>query len=213
MGWWWSSADSHKSIPPSSGTTPDPSPIPSESTSSTRESTEKPTSIASQNISKTRQDHDSFLPNLTSQEDAAMKKKGPRTTSFEEDLRYENATPFQRSMYPSVMSCRQLFDDAMWCRSPGSQLISLYRHGEGRDCSEMWADWRFCMSIKTDNDERRGPAVWQHYYERDSKKYKGKPNSEDVWEARTEPVEKAFWKDPDRWSRGKEEEKQQSGER
>lgn len=54
------------------------------------------------------------------------------------------------------------------------------------------------MKIRTMGDEERQRQTAEWYAARDErvKKERG-GSSEDVWELRSEPVKKAFWKDPD----------------
>lgn len=87
------------------------------------------------------------------------------------------------------MSCRQAFDLAFYCQSPGGQFNAVYRHGSMRSCSEHWADFRFCMRVKGYSEETKAAAIREHYRQREARKYgPGQPSSEDVWEGRDEKV-------------------------
>ena len=99
------------------------------------------------------------------------------------------------SLFPSEMSCREAFDSAFYCQSPGGQFINIYRYGTLKDCSEHWGAFWFCMRNKSYTDAERRRRVRSHYLER-AAKYKTGPSSEDVWETRTEPLEGAFQQEP-----------------
>ncbi|KAL1306502.1 hypothetical protein AAFC00_005197 [Neodothiora populina] len=102
------------------------------------------------------------------------------------------------ALYPRTMSCRQAFDEAFYCQSLGGKFNDLYRHGGIRSCSEQWGAFWFCMRIKNLGDEDKGQAVAEWYKARDERVRKERGgSSEDIWEIRTEPVKKAFWRDPD----------------
>jgi len=102
-----------------------------------------------------------------------------------------NPTPEQESLYASSMSCSQCFDLAYYCSSAGGQMNNVYRYGALRSCSELWAQWRFCMRTKAMGDETKKEKIREFNREK-AAKYKVGRSSEDVWEIRTEPVENAF---------------------
>ncbi|KAF2642662.1 hypothetical protein P280DRAFT_380544, partial [Massarina eburnea CBS 473.64] len=84
---------------------------------------------------------------------------------------------------PTTMSCRAAFDSAFYCTSLGGHFNDIYRYGSLRSCSEHWADWRFCMSLKSYSSEAQANAVQDLYREKE-RKMKEKPNSENVWRKR-----------------------------
>jgi hypothetical protein len=87
------------------------------------------------------------------------------------------------------MSCRDAFDYAWHCHTPGSQVNAVYRYGGLRSCSELWDDFWFCMRTKSFSPEAKAQAIKAHYREKEQLKYGGgKPSSEDIWETRSEPV-------------------------
>ncbi|KAL0941055.1 uncharacterized protein CTRU02_203819 [Colletotrichum truncatum] len=93
------------------------------------------------------------------------------------------------SLLPTEMSCRQAFDMAFHCQSVGGQWNSIYRYGTMRSCSEHWEDFWFCMRIKGYTGKMKEEAIKSHYRQKEHDKYgDGKPNSEDVWQARTTKV-------------------------
>jgi hypothetical protein len=81
------------------------------------------------------------------------------------------------------MSCRAAFDSAFYCSSFGGKFNDIYRYGEIRPCSEHWADWRFCMGLKTRTKADKEAVIQQRYKEKEDK-VRGKANSEDVWSRR-----------------------------
>ncbi|KAL2133450.1 hypothetical protein VTI74DRAFT_2336 [Chaetomium olivicolor] len=91
---------------------------------------------------------------------------------------------------PTTMSCRDAFDYAWHCHTPGSQWNAVYRYGTVRHCSELWDDFWFCMRTKSYSPEMKAEAIKAHYRAKEEAKYGGgKPSSEDVWESREERVE------------------------
>ncbi|KAF6834971.1 hypothetical protein CPLU01_04648 [Colletotrichum plurivorum] len=93
------------------------------------------------------------------------------------------------SLLPTEMSCRQAFDMAFHCQSVGGQLNHIYRYGTMRSCSEHWEDFWFCMRIKSYSSKMKEEAIKSHYRQKEHDKYgDGKPNSEDVWQARTTKI-------------------------
>lgn len=139
-----------------------------------------------------------FLAALNSEVDtAAASKPSPNsftsTTSTSTGRGPSSISP--ESLYPTEMSCRQAFDQAFYCQSPGGQFTNVYRYGSLRDCSESWRAFWFCMRTKSYPDEERRRRIREFYKQRDRKYYVG-PSSEDVWDMRTKPVLEAFNKTP-----------------
>jgi hypothetical protein len=73
----------------------------------------------------------------------------------------------------------------------------VYRHGEMRDCGPIWSDLWFCLRIRGWSAENKAAAIAKRWKERENEAYEKGPSSEDVWEARTEKVARAFDRDPD----------------
>ena len=112
------------------------------------------------------------------------------------DLDTLDITP--KALYPRTMSCRQAFDQAFYCQSLGGKFNDLYRYGGIRSCSPQWSQFWFCMRVRTLSDKEREHQTAEWYESREDRIKKERAgSSEDVWELRTEPVKKAFWKDPD----------------
>jgi hypothetical protein len=90
---------------------------------------------------------------------------------------------------PTTMSCRDAFDYAWHCHTPGSQWNAVYRYGGVRPCTELWDDFWFCMRTKSYSPELRAEAVREHYRAKEEAKYGGgRPSSEDIWQSRDERV-------------------------
>ena len=101
------------------------------------------------------------------------------------------------ALYPRSMSCRQAFDQAFYCQSLGGKFNDIYRYGSIKSCEEQWGAFWFCMKVKSYSEKPKQDAIVTYYREREEKKKAAVGSSEDIWEMRTVPVEKAFWKDPD----------------
>lgn len=98
---------------------------------------------------------------------------------------------YSNSLYASTMSCSACFDQAYYCSSVGGQLNNVYRYGALRSCSDLWAQWRFCMRTKVMSEDTKHSKI-REFNQRRAAKYKMGPSSEDVWELRKEPVENPF---------------------
>ncbi|KAG6235088.1 hypothetical protein E4U22_006712 [Claviceps purpurea] len=97
--------------------------------------------------------------------------------------------PLSESLFPTEMGCAQTFELAWSCSSLGGQFMSMYRHGNMRECSENWDDFWFCMRTRAYSGPVKADLIKQHYRNKAYRKYGGdKPSSEDVWERRTEKV-------------------------
>ncbi|KAK3344467.1 hypothetical protein B0T25DRAFT_557098 [Lasiosphaeria hispida] len=93
------------------------------------------------------------------------------------------------ALLPTTMSCRDAFDYAWHCHTPGAQWNAVYRYGSVRSCSELWDDFWFCMRTKSFGPEHKAAAIREHYRDKERTKYAaGRPNSEDIWDSRREMV-------------------------
>jgi len=211
MGWLWSSAPSQSPSSPSSESTPQaPSsqPPPQKAPESVPKALE-PASKVSHVLSRDEQADAEFaalIRELSTSEPTAPPPSKPRKpsrltyqpTSSEGDApihpsaaQSTSNSDDDDSLYPSHMSCTQAFDSAFYCQSLGGKFNDIYRYGELRSCSEHWSAFWFCMRTKSASAEERPRLVQEHYRQR-AAKYKTKPSSDDVWEARTEPLAGAF---------------------
>ncbi|KAJ4388471.1 hypothetical protein N0V85_007523 [Neurospora sp. IMI 360204] len=93
-------------------------------------------------------------------------------------------------LLPTTLSCRDAFDYAWHCQTPGAQFNAVYRYGTMKNCSELWDDFWFCMRTKSFSPEMKAEAVKEYYRKKEEAKYGGgQPSSEDVWESRERRVE------------------------
>lgn len=158
MGWWWSSStprDGQSKQPPPSSDVSIPPTSPSNPPS-------KPSADA---------DFHAAYPYLA-----------PATPSAPPPSQESTALSPE---YPTTMSCRAAFDSAFYCTSFGGHFNDIYRYGELRSCSEHWADWRFCMGLKTLPRAEKERAIQGRYREKEER-VRQKPNSEDIWSRRAE---------------------------
>ncbi|CAD0056761.1 unnamed protein product [Aureobasidium pullulans] len=73
----------------------------------------------------------------------------------------------------------------------------IYRYGELKSCSDNWNAFWFCMRIKALPDHEREERIKEFYQAKDERDKAEKGSSEKIWDIRTEPVKKAFWRNPD----------------
>lgn len=114
-----------------------------------------------------------------------------RAASVAREVASRPAEELRDSLFASQMSCSQCFDMAYYCSSIGGQLNNVYRYGALRSCSDLWAQWRFCMRSKAWGEETRRMKIRDFNREK-AAKYKIGKSSEDVWEVRREPVLSPF---------------------
>ncbi|KAH8422991.1 EMI1 family protein [Aspergillus melleus] len=119
-----------------------------------------------------------------SQQTSSTTESGPESTTPSSSIAPE-------SLYPDTMSCRSAFDYAFFCQSFGGQFVNVYRYGELRSCSEHWDNFWLCMKTRTWSEASRKKAIRDHNRMK-AIIFKTGPSSEDVWDLRTEPVQKAF---------------------
>ncbi|KAJ7287439.1 hypothetical protein C8J57DRAFT_1283916 [Mycena rebaudengoi] len=111
-------------------------------------------------------------------------------TDFKTAVKQEEA--YLRILYPTqndIPTCTNHLDTYFACNALRNLVKSMYRHGHLReDCSEKWAEFKFCLSSKwTDVEQRRDlwirrKAIWW------AKRRLGK-SSEDVWQIRDAPLQ------------------------
>ncbi|KAF2770800.1 hypothetical protein EJ03DRAFT_388606 [Teratosphaeria nubilosa] len=101
------------------------------------------------------------------------------------------------ALYPVTMSCRQAFDQAVYCQSLGGKFNDIYRYGQLKDCGEHWGAFWFCMRNRTLPAKDKEHQIREYYRLRDEKRKKEFGSSENIWDIREKPVERAFWRDPD----------------
>lgn len=198
MGAWWPfgathtpakspSSENHRlspASPPPTGTTS----VPDEASSPT-----KPLSRDEQ----AQAELDELIRTLNTPDLRAATVRSSVTNTAETGL--ASTTDAEDSLYPSTLSCRAAFDSAYYCQSLGGQFNAVYRFGTLKSCSDHWAQWRFCMRLKTVPEEQKAERVQRWYKEREAKVRAGR-NSEEVWSIRKgdgDVVIGAFSRDPD----------------
>lgn len=203
MGWFWQSP----SAPPASTPNPKPASVP---TQGDQPSASKPT-VSSGLFPDDDEELNKFIAGLQGEEEVSRKPNpptpsAPKTaspTSQQQPLpggprteRSPESIAMSELMLPTTMSCRDAFDYAYHCNSPGGQWSAVYRSGEMRSCSELWGDFWFCLRVRRFSDEMRADAVRAHYREKERRLYGSvdpdtgrlRPSSEDVWRSRPAPV-------------------------
>ncbi|KAG9886048.1 hypothetical protein KCV05_g11668, partial [Aureobasidium melanogenum] len=215
MGWWWSSDSTAAPVTESapSQTTQSPTPVstiqrqapkkasPDSDFEALFASFEKPSSTTTIPTNSTPQP-EATAPKI--QHVTPAPKETPThyvpSPSGSIEQQSESDAPVDISpdaLYPRQMSCRQAFDQAFYCQSLGGKFNDIYRYGELRSCSDNWNAFWFCMRIKTLPDREREERIKEFYKARDEQNKAERGSSEKIWDLRTEPVKKAFWRDPD----------------
>ncbi|WVF65385.1 hypothetical protein IAT40_000112 [Kwoniella sp. CBS 6097] len=113
----------------------------------------------------------------------------PTANTFESVLLDEEK--YQALQYPSteeVPGCMRLLDEFLMCYALAPQLRSMYRHGEFRDCTWKWQDFKYCLSLKSEDEEARRQLWIKRRADWWARRRVG-GSSEDVWEMRREPLE------------------------
>lgn len=106
-----------------------------------------------------------------------------------------------RQLYPDTANCRQLFDQAFYCQSPGGQFVNVYRYGSMRDCALHWQDVWWCMRTNRGSwmsAEERAWEVRRHAWEKE-KLVRRRPqgSADDVWMQRKRELSHGIFVDPD----------------
>ena len=74
-------------------------------------------------------------------------------------------------------------DDFFKCYALGPQMRNFYRHGTIRDCTWKWADFKYCLSLKSEDMEARRELWVKRRAEWWAQRRVG-ASSEDVWTLR-----------------------------
>ncbi|KAK3392234.1 hypothetical protein B0T20DRAFT_487682 [Sordaria brevicollis] len=150
-------------------------------------STSEPSSTAVSTSPSLLSKYKSYIPFsslFVSDEPTASEPEPPKKT------RSPTSLAMSEHCLPVTMSCRDAFDYAWHCQTPGSQFNAVYRYGSMKNCSELWDDFWFCMRTKSFSPEMKAEAVRDYYRKKEEAKYgAGQPSSEDVWESREKRVE------------------------
>lgn len=131
-----------------------------------------------------------WLSNQTPQSEATQPPppSSQPQPSQQPELLEPASPPISSLSHPTALSCRSLFDQAFFCQSPAGQFLSVYRYKSIRSCSDIWADFRFCITTKNSLSKWAGDgvaaeAVEQRFREREERTYRtpGARSSDEVW--------------------------------
>lgn len=98
--------------------------------------------------------------------------------------------------FPDTMSCQMAFEQAARCNGAGGRLRNNYRYGSMKACGPLWTDFWFCMRTRGMPGDMKRSAIQENYRKKEVEFLLG-PNSEDIWEERTKPLERFAHLDPD----------------
>lgn len=208
MGWlWWSSSDGDATpsgTASSDGRSAKKLDLSLSNEQQSRIFGQPPSSQADPKPDSAQEDKDmeAFLSSFTTQDANAAKAAAARSKLVEqtghERIKADGSLDISPSaLYPRTMSCRQAFDQAFYCQSLGGKFNDIYRYGSLQSCSEQWGAFWLCMRVRTNGKDERERQITEYYREREERRRKEWGSSESVWEVRTEPVRRAFWRDPD----------------
>ncbi|KAF2749677.1 hypothetical protein M011DRAFT_392829, partial [Sporormia fimetaria CBS 119925] len=149
---------------------------------STSQTSQLPPQTAS-SASKSDADFHAAFPHLAPNIPSSSTTPSTTSSTTSSTQQTPEPNPAHYEDYPRTMSCRAAFDTAFYCASLGGHFNDIYRYGELRQCSEQWADWRFCMGLKTRTKADREGLIQERYKAKEEKMLQG-PNSEQVWKRR-----------------------------
>ncbi|EKM54010.1 uncharacterized protein PHACADRAFT_145584 [Phanerochaete carnosa HHB-10118-sp] len=107
---------------------------------------------------------------------------------FEATVKQEEA--YLRKVHPTaedIPSCMKFFDLFLQCNVVAAQMKSLYRYGQMSECGQKLEDFKFCMSNKSMHPQEKYDAWIRRRAEWWARR-RMTTSSEDIWEARTEPL-------------------------
>ncbi|KAK8844169.1 hypothetical protein IAR55_006963 [Kwoniella newhampshirensis] len=113
----------------------------------------------------------------------------PTVNRFESVLHDEEK--YQELQYPTfedVPGCMRLLDEFLMCYALVPQLRNMYRHGEFRDCTWKFQDFKYCLSMKSETPEARRDLWVKRRADWWARRRVG-GSSEDVWDIRSEKLE------------------------
>ncbi|PAV20292.1 hypothetical protein PNOK_0291900 [Pyrrhoderma noxium] len=85
-----------------------------------------------------------------------------------------------------IPGCMSILDDFLSCNALGFQLKSVYRYGRQSECGRKLEDFKFCLSLKSLDEDARREAWIRRRAEWWAARRTGK-SCEDVWTVRTSP--------------------------
>ncbi|KAI1961105.1 hypothetical protein LOZ58_003593 [Ophidiomyces ophidiicola] len=185
MGWWWNSSE-QSSQSPKPHNADASAPLQPKNNNNPTLPSQQQTPVARDELAEAELQN--FLASVKDTNEAVQQaptQKAPlESTSTPSSIDPD-------SLYQTTMSCRMAFDYAFFCQSFGGQWVNYYRYGELKDCSQHWSDFWFCMRTKSYSEADKAKMIVDHNRKK-ATKWKTGPNSEDVWDIRTEPVRGAF---------------------
>ncbi|ORY24209.1 hypothetical protein BCR39DRAFT_547539 [Naematelia encephala] len=113
----------------------------------------------------------------------------PTLTRWEAILQDEER--YQALQYPTpedLPGCWSMLDDFMRAYALVPQLRSFYRYGRSSDSLWRWSDFKYCLSLKSETEEKRR-ELWIKRKAEWWAKRRVEGSSEDVWEIRQTPLE------------------------
>ncbi|KAL9103725.1 MAG: hypothetical protein Q9163_001275 [Psora crenata] len=196
MGWLWSSAatDENKSPPPSDDPiAPEPptvttNPPPGSTEPQTRdEAANSELVVFLKSLQRTPPSDAHTDPHRHTPPDGTVDIDDLDNEDDEDDNVDPPPLMTPAHLYPSTASCRQLFDGAFYCQSPGGQFMNIYRYGQLKDCRQHWKDFWWCMRTNRAwmEKEEREDRCRRRGWERDMR-VRRRPEgcSEDIWRQR-----------------------------
>ncbi|CAH2351930.1 hypothetical protein CLIB1423_05S01596 [[Candida] railenensis] len=131
---------------------------------------------------------------LFSSEDSSVNEKRKQIHS-----QYQNQT---LSSFPDHLSITTAFDEVLQCFSLGGQVKHYYRYGSYSLCQSQREKFWFSVTNGTFSQDKKAPDFTQadmerrqkiqEYYKKKLLEQKAAGSSEDVWDARTELLDRPF---------------------
>lgn len=70
------------------------------------------------------------------------------------------------------------------CNALGPHIRNIYRYGSLKDCSWRWEDFKYCMSLKGEDEDAK-KRLWTRRRAEWWAARRAGGSSEDVWDVRT----------------------------
>ncbi|WBW71411.1 DUF3128 family, c22orf39-like protein [Schizosaccharomyces osmophilus] len=83
-------------------------------------------------------------------------------------------------------SLQYYFDQMAMCLTVTSQIRHYYRYGDYNKCKGAFTDFKWCLSTKSKSPEEQQKMLQQRRLDQWVELREG-PNSEDIWNVRTQP--------------------------
>lgn len=111
----------------------------------------------------------------------------------------EKARQVAPGAFPTEMNCSQVFDQLLKCYSIGGQMRYYYRYGEMSYCQDKQKKLKFCLKTKMLSEEDKKQNISKWYMQQLAEQKLKKQTSEQIWNARTEPVRRPFREDSEKY--------------